>query len=588
MKGDKWNSVIKKAQNGWADAIQPLKSEISLISAEIDGALRSSHAMMFRAGDQVEIGFGGTNNIQWKWKDRPEVYTASDLDARRGGYIWTIEEVGDGAEIYAVRLYRYGYDSHIWEYRGVSPAVAVVGGRCYCLEAKNTLIYWRLVSFNAFTGKDYQIHYEETDYRYNLELIRGDEKHAYVRRQSGGKQDAFMISRDSPRRIIVLEGISLDSRRFVFGSNAGEYLVWTCADGWRASAALRKKEWKFPSWSRGVPEHLDTRRGLLITKWEGCRSLLSISRERYPATLWKNWGLVLIDPWDSNWVRIVKPGADTTWWNSHSSQRPHDSVSHISSVRVRRVKSADGTTVPYVLVKPAGISKAVGLLVIGYGAYGMPTPLMTQRFVPLLNRGWALAIGLWRGGGDHTPEWEDAGRMHGRGAVLEDAEAVVRDARKAVEVEAAKTVLYGRSAGGLWVGGLAAKFPMGDLAGGVYMEVPYLDVLRTMTNRALPLTNIETDEFGLPEQRISDFASILQWSPMELMPPKGIPGIWQIVRTSLNDSEVFAYESAKWIMRSKNPAALLVVEGGQGHFVPGMRGIIQQAEDLAVLLEFYY
>jgi protease II len=137
------------------------------------------------------------------------------------------------------------------------------------------------------------------------------------------------------------------------------------------------------------------------------------------------------------------------------------------------------------------------------------------------------------------------------------------------------------------VGGLAAKFPRGDLAGGLYMEVPYLDVLRTTTNRTLPLTNIETDEFGLPEQRLSDFASILQWSPMELMPEKGIPGIWQIVRTSLNDSEVFAYESAKWVVRSKNAAALLVVEAGQGHFVPGMRGIIQQAEDLAVLLEFY-
>ena len=117
------------------------------------------------------------------------------------------------------------------------------------------------------------------------------------------------------------------------------------------------------------------------------------------------------------------------------------------------------------------------------------------------------------------------------------------------------------------------------------MEVPYLDVLRTTTNRALPLTNIETDEFGLPEQRLSDFASILKWSPMELIPQKGIPGIWQIVRTSLNDSEVFAYESAKWIARSKNSEAFLVVEDGQGHFVPGLRGIIQQAEDLAVLLQ---
>jgi hypothetical protein len=586
MKGNKWQTLVKKAQAGWGEAIGPLKSEISLLTAEINGAVQSSRAMMFRAGEQVEIGAGGTDNIQWKWKDQSTIYTVSDLDARRGGYIWTVEEVGDGAEVYAVRLHRYGYDRYIWEYRGIAPTVAVVGGRCYCLEAKNSLVYWRLVSFNAFTGKDYQIHYEEADYRYNLELIRGDEKHAYVRRQSGGKQDCFMISRDTPRRIIVLEGISLESRRFVFGSNAGEYLVWTRGDGWRPSAGLRKKEWKFPSWSRAVPEVLDTRRGLLVTKWEGCRSLLLISRDRYPTTLWKNWGQIMIDPWDSSWVRFVKPGAETTWWNSHSSQRPVDSTAYKTTMKVRRVQSADGTVVSYVLVMPVGISRPAGLLVVGYGAYGMPTSLMTQRFVPLLNRGWAIAIGLWRGGGDHTPEWEDMGRTHGRSAVLQDAEAVVRDARAAAEVGAARTVLYGRSAGGLWVGGLAAKFPRGDLAGGLYMEVPFLDVLRTMTNRTLPLTNIETDEFGLPEQRLSDFASIIKWSPMELMPPTGIPGIWQIVRTSLNDSEVFAYESAKWIERSKNRAALLAVEGGQGHFVPGMRGIIQQAEDLAVILEF--
>ena len=586
MKGDDWDDTRDRAQKRWKAAIKPLKSEISLISSEIDGALRVSQAMMFRAaGDHVEIGVGGTNNITWKWKGRPELYTVANLDTRRGGYLWAVEEVGEGAEVYAVRLYKYDYDKPIWEYRNISPVVAVVGGRCYCLEAKNKLVYWRLVSFDALTGKGYQVHYEETDYRYNLELIRGDEKHAYVRRQSGAKQDCFMITRDTPRRIIVLEGISLESRRFVFGSSVGEYLFWTAADGWRQSPALRKKGFKFPSWSRAVPETLDTGRRLLVTKWQGCRSLMSISQDRYPVTLWRNWGDILIDPWDSNWVRIIKPGTEAVWWNSHSTQRPADAINNLAEGKFRTVRSADGSDVPYFLVKPLGISKPAGLLVIGYGAYGLPTRLMTQRFVPLLNRGWSLAIGMWRGGGDHTPEWEDEGRMGGRERVLEDAEAVVRDARRVLGVSAARTVGYGRSAGGLWVGGLCAKFPHGELMEGAYMEVPYLDVLRTTTNRALPLTNIETDEFGLPEQRLSDFASILKWSPMELIPQKGIPGIWQIVRTSLNDSEVFAYESAKWIVRSKNSEAFLVVEDGQGHFVPGMRGIIQQAEDLAVLLQ---
>jgi oligopeptidase B len=98
---------------------------------------------------------------------------------------------------------------------------------------------------------------------------------------------------------------------------------------------------------------------------------------------------------------------------------------------------------------------------------------MTHRWEPLIQRGWSVAIGMWRGGGDRDPAWEDAGRCAGRARSLEDAEAVVRGAQKISGVSAKRTVLYGRSAGGLWVGGLTAKYPNGEVSGGVYMEVPY-------------------------------------------------------------------------------------------------------------------
>jgi protease II len=124
-----------------------------------------------------------------------------------------------------------------------------------------------------------------------------------------------------------------------------------------------------------------------------------------------------------------------------------------------------------------------------------------------------------------------------------------------------------------------------------------LDVLRTTTNHSLPLTFLETDEFGLPAMRFSDFAGMLKWSPMETLPKGGLK-ICQVVRTGLNDSQVFAYESAKWIVRCTSqesgpqqqkrqnaPRQLLAIEGGQGHFVHGSVGLQQQAEDIAVLLE---
>jgi protease II len=120
------------------------------------------------------------------------------------------------------------------------------------------------------------------------------------------------------------------------------------------------------------------------------------------------------------------------------------------------------------------------------------------------------------------------------------------------------------------------------------MEVPYLDVLRTTTNLDLPLTLLETDEFGLPAMRLSDLAGMLKWSPMETLPVGGTPGIFQIVRTGLNDSQVFAYESAKWVTRSRglrSQRIFLAIEGDQGHFVNGDKGFQQQAEDISILLK---
>jgi oligopeptidase B len=274
---------------------------------------------------------------------------------------------------------------------------------------------------------------------------------------------------------------------------------------------------------------------------------------------------------------LTQPGRDVVWWHSKMDSRPHHSFSWNRTIRKHSVKG-----VPYVFVQHTEHPKK--LLVVGYGAYGLPTPLSTARWEPLLERGWAVCIGMWRGGGDHTPEWEDAGRVSGREEVLVDAEAVVKAAQRITGIAADKTVLYGRSAGGLWVGGLVAKHPDGSLAGGAYMEVPYLDVLQTTTNQGLPLTLIETDEFGNPAQRVADFASILKWSPMELLPKEGVKGIKQIIRTGLNDSEVFAYESAKWVERCGSNA-YLAIEDDQGHFVSGAKGLEQQATDISILLK---
>ena len=567
MKSPRWKQYIKKEQERWVSTIEPVKEEIPLLVAELEAAKKVSGARLF-GNDQIQISHHGTMSFSWCFSNDSTNHTAADLDVCRKirNRVWSVQASDDGAEEYVLQCWKRGETCPEWSQRGVGPFVAIVDGRAYSILSKNKLVYYKLVSWDAKTGEDYQEHYEEKDYRYNLELIRGSCNTCILRRQAGGKQDCFYVGKNGVESV---KGISMESRRFVFDfADPLKYYSWEKETGWKSSS--NKLLSLLPQ--NESPESMNLDLGLLVTKSKGRRTLWKGNTK-----LWEGVGSVLLDPWLGPWVRFTQPGREVVWWNCGLDSRPIHASLWNRSVSVHQVKGVN-----YVLVEPDVKQKLKGLLVTGYGAYGIPSSMSTARWEPLLHRGWAVVIGMWRGGGDDTPEWEDAGRCHGREKVLEDAEAVVRAAQKETGVPASKTVLYGRSAGGLWVGGLVAKTPDGSLAGGAYMEVPYLDVLRTTTNHSLPLTLIETDEFGLPAQRVADFASILKWSPMELLEGP-IKGVKQIVRTGLNDSEVFAYESAKWVKRCGS-SAVLAVEDGQGHFVSGAVGLSQQAEDLAVLL----
>jgi len=571
MSGPRWEGLIREEQQRWTEVARGSRHHQS----QIKKASAVSNQNRFMSGP-VEIAHIGVMSYKWNWKGSATKYDAADL-CTVGHTVFVSYEDSDGAENYAIAALQRGISQPLWKYTNMSPFVGVIGGRCYSIECKNKLLYYKCVSWNTITGEDYRTEYEEKDPRYNLELIRGSSGAGeagegggvlFLRRQSGPKQDVIQISSD----VRLLEPICLESSRFILGSRAGEYLHWSAKRQW----TLKGLSGKFPDFTVNTPELLDTERGLLVTHWEGKRTLWSIGKS--PHIIWTGVGNILIDPWQGPWIRITQPGVPVAWITIHRPSVPHPvALQHFA-------RSKDGTHIPFYTV---GSVKPKGLLICAYSAYGIATNFSTARWRPLLAEGWAIVFGIYRGGGDHTPEWEDDGRLTGRINTLEDAEAVVRLARRIYDMPASSTVIYGRSAGGLWVGGLCSRYPGGDLFGGAYMEVPYLDVLRTTTNLNLPLTLLETDEFGLPAMRISDLAGILQWSPMETLPASGTPGIFQIVRTGLNDSEVFAYESAKWVVRCRNTNAeriFLAIEGGQGHFVNGDKGLEQQAEDLSVIL----
>lgn len=588
MQGAAWEARVHEEQKHFAKlAGQPdVRKVARVLEKELEEEFESYGHCKFGEGSGIEVGELGT--LSWTWRFSSEAegkgswHVAGDLCTDGKGHVWAVEEGGSGDESYSVCLYKEGRRDVVWKHSGVGPYVAVCRGRCFALEVRKRLVCFRLVSWDALTGEGRRVHYKIDDYRYNLELFRSEDN-LWLKHQAGAKLDVFCLNGDGELRTV--DGISLDARSFVLGSKSTDWIVWTSQSGWQTSPCLG---WRLPLFSdECTPEDLDTDRGFLVTKHKGQRCLWKIWQFKAPVKLWQGVGQLKIDPWGGPWIRFVQPGVTAKWWNCEKL----DSSPPLAS-RDMLWSQAEGGA-PYVLVEAKG-RKTRGLFLVAYGAYGIESSLSTYRWEPLRRRGFAIGLLLLRGGGDDSPTWEHSGRVKGRELVLQEAEVTVRALQAKTGIGPERTCLYGRSAGGLWAGGLTAKFPKGELAGFVYMEVPYLDVVRTTTNRSLPLTEIETDEFGLPAQRLSDLVSMLRWSPMELLAltaGDGVPGTWQLVRTGMNDSQVYAYESMKWVTRCRGAGAknqaILAIEDGQGHFMHGAKGYRQKAVDLALLLQAF-
>jgi prolyl oligopeptidase PreP (S9A serine peptidase family) len=290
-----------------------------------------------------------------------------------------------------------------------------------------------------------------------------------------------------------------------------------------------------------------------------------------------------------------------------------------ATVTERRTTSADGSRVNFLIVRKHNSSsnnrssnnrssnnrssnnsssssskKPAGLLVYGYGSYGIPTfpDKAYTDYKPLIDVGWTIAFAFIRGGGDLDDSWAAAGRLYNRQRSIEDFEAVIRAARVATGVPPERTVITGRSAGGLLVGTVAARNPTGQLFGGIYAEVPFLDVLKTMNNRKYPRTTTEQNEFGDPARSLTDFMVALEHSPVNRVACTGLPNIFVLARTAENDSQVLPYEPLKWIWRLREgtdvhkEGKLFAYAKGQGHFYVADAAETARSNDLAILHEW--
>lgn len=208
----------------------------------------------------------------------------------------------------------------------------------------------------------------------------------------------------------------------------------------------------------------------------------------------------------------------------------------------------DGVRVPVsVVMTKAAAHKGTPLptLLYGYGAYGEALdPWFSIPRLGLLERGIAFAVAHVRGGGDCGEPWYRAGKLEHKHNTFTDFIAA-RDVLVSERIsDADHIVAHGGSAGGLLVGASINLAPKAFCA--AVLDVPFVDVLRTMLNPALPLTTAEYTEWGNPE-RPDVYERIKAYSPLDNLHSQPWPALF--IQGSWHDSRVSYWEPAKLYAR---------------------------------------
>jgi oligopeptidase B len=263
---------------------------------------------------------------------------------------------------------------------------------------------------------------------------------------------------------------------------------------------------------------------------------------------------------DTTKLRFVyqSPTTPRQWFDYDMAQRTrillktqeipsgHDPERYV--VRRLRARASDGAEIPITVLHRRGTPADGGapLLLYGYGAYGlsMPASFSITR-LSLVDRGWIFAVAHIRGGSEKGRGWFLDGRRFKKKNSFTDFVACAEHLIESGYGRAGRIVAQGGSAGGMLMGAIANLRP--DLFAGVVAEVPFVDVLNTISDEDLPLTPPEWPEWGDPIRDKTAYDYISSYSPYDNVAPRPYPAI--LATGGLSDPRVTYWEPAKWVAR---------------------------------------
>ena len=251
--------------------------------------------------------------------------------------------------------------------------------------------------------------------------------------------------------------------------------------------------------------------------------------------------------------------------------------------------SRDNQKIPISLVYKKGtkINGSAPLLLYAYGSYGSSMDAyFSSDNLSLLDRGFVYAIAHVRGGQELGRSWYDDGKMLKKKNTFFDFIDCGKFLIDKKYTSLSHLYAMGGSAGGLLMGAITNYSP--ELWNGVIAEVPFVDVVTTMSDPTIPLTTNEYDEWGNPANK-ENYFYMKSYSPYDNVERKNYPNL--LVTTGLHDSQVQYFEPAKWVARLRdlktdNNLLLLKTNMSAGH--GGASGRFDYLRETALQFAFIF
>lgn len=233
----------------------------------------------------------------------------------------------------------------------------------------------------------------------------------------------------------------------------------------------------------------------------------------------------------------------------------------------------DGTQVPVSIVYRTDLVKLDGtdpMLLDAYGSYEISNDAdFRSSRLSLIDRGFLFGIAHVRGGGEMGRTWYEDGKYLKKKNTFTDFIACAELLIEKKFTSKERLAISGRSAGGLTMGAVINMRP--DLFNAAILGVPFVDVLTTMLDHSIPLTTIEVEEWGDPQER-EYYEYMKSYSPIDnIKAGEEYPNM--LVTGGLHDPRVGYWEPAKLVAKLRKLTAnktgkllLLKLEMGAGHF----------------------